>query len=47
MNKMILTSMTLAAIAGGTLVIRLLARDKAHAEELAKVLRMPGGVTRH
>ena len=45
MNKMILTSMTLAAIAGGTLVIRLLARDKAHAKELAKVLRMP--VTRH
>lgn len=43
MNKMILTSVTLVAIAGGTLMLRLIARDKAHAEELAKVLRMPGG----
>ncbi|MFM4829948.1 hypothetical protein [Aeromonas rivipollensis] len=42
MNKMILTSITLVTIAGGMLMIRLLARDKAHAEELAKVLRMPG-----
>ncbi|BBR10739.1 hypothetical protein [Aeromonas caviae] len=47
MNKMILTSVTLVAIAGGTLMIRLIARDKAHSEELAKVLRMPGGATRH
>lgn len=47
MNKMILTSVTLVAIAGGTLMIRLIACDKAHAEELAKVLRIPGGATRH
>ena len=47
MNKMILTSVTLVAIAGGTLMIRLIARDKAHAEELAMVLRMPGAATLH
>ncbi|WHF42169.1 hypothetical protein [Aeromonas salmonicida] len=42
MNRIILTSVTLVAIAGGTLMIRLIARDKAHARELTKVLRMPG-----
>ena len=47
MNKMILTSVTLVAIAGGTLMIRLIARDKAHAEELDKVLRRPGGAALH
>ncbi|WP_323931495.1 hypothetical protein [Aeromonas caviae] len=45
MNKMILSSLALAVLTGGTLLVR--QQRKAKEEALAKVLRMPGGVTRH
>ncbi len=45
MNKMILSSLALAVLTGGTLLVH--QQRKAKQAALAKVLRMPGGAMRH